>query len=277
MATDYQFTSLSIAIGSYTTHTRAKPMTKKIEFQTDVKMVDIKLIKPYANNAKKHPKEQIEKLSKHIEHVGWDQPIVVDENNIILKGHGRLLAAKALKLDKVPVVVKLDLSETQKKSCRIADNKLAETEWDFEFLKHDLDFLKTEIDLTDIGFDLDFLENGGEPPKDESIYTAKVEAPIYEITGEKPTVLALTDSNKTIELIRKINNSQIPDDIKQFLQLAAYRHTVFDYTKIAEFYAHSDKDVQNLMEDSALIIIDYNKAIENGFVKLTGAIDEETD
>lgn len=126
-------------------------MTKKIEFQTDVKMVDIKSIKPYANNAKKHPKEQIEKLAKHIADIGWDQPIVVDEDNFILKGHGRLLAAKKLGLEKIPVIKKLGLTEQQKKVVRIADNKIAESEWDYSFLKDDLEFLK-DLNLLDLNF-----------------------------------------------------------------------------------------------------------------------------
>ena len=134
-------------------------MAKKSQqrFDVNVIMTPINFIKPYEQNAKKHPKEQIEKLAKHIEHVGWDQPIVVDEDNIILKGHGRLLAAKQLGLVDVPVVVKKGLSEIQKKSCRIADNKLAESKWDFDLLKLDLEILRLELDITDLGFDTSFL------------------------------------------------------------------------------------------------------------------------
>jgi len=61
---------------------------------------------------------------------------------------------------------------------------------------------------------------------------------------------------------------------KQFLTFAASRHIVFDYSNIANFYAHSSKECQELMEESALVIIDFNKAIENGFVKVTKEIVE---
>ena len=61
----------------------------------------------------------------------------------------------------------------------------------------------------------------------------------------------------------------LPDDVKGFLMAAATRHTVFNYELIAEFYAHQDKDIKDLMEQSALVIIDYDKAIENNYIKLT--------
>ncbi len=65
------------------------------------------------------------------------------------------------------------------------------------------------------------------------------------------------------------------DEQKQFLLLAATRHIVFDYQNIAEFYAHSDASMQKLMEDSALIIIDFNRAIELGFVRLSDQVKEQ--
>ena len=61
----------------------------------------------------------------------------------------------------------------------------------------------------------------------------------------------------------------MPDDVKGFLMAAATRHIVFNYENIAEFYAHQDKDIQDLMEQSALVIIDYDKAIENGYIKMS--------
>ena len=68
--------------------------------------------------------------------------------------------------------------------------------------------------------------------------------------------------------------SNIEKEEKEFLIKAAYRHTVFNYQSIADFYAHSNKEVQELMEDSALVIIDFNKAIENGYVKLSKEIEQ---
>jgi hypothetical protein len=74
-----------------------------------------------------------------------------------------------------------------------------------------------------------------------------------------------------------IKESKLPEKEKQFLMAAASRHIVFNYSKIANFYAHSSKECQELMEDSALVIIDFNKAIENGFVKLSEELNEMFD
>lgn len=101
-----------------------------------------------------------------------------------------------------------------------------------------------------------------------SKYTKKVGAPIYEPNNRKPHILELVDTCKTKRLIRKIESSNISDEEKAFLIEAAHRHSVFNYQAIADYYAHSSKEMQELMEESALVIIDFAKAIENGFVQL---------
>jgi ParB family chromosome partitioning protein len=117
-----------------------------------MKIVEMKPseLKPYARNNRKHPKEQIDKLAKQIAAHGWDVPIVVDKYFVIIKGHGRLKAAKQLKLKTVPVVVRDDLTPEQCNAARLADNKLSElAEIDIEALQLELDALKA------INFDLD--------------------------------------------------------------------------------------------------------------------------
>ena len=104
---------------------------------------------------------------------------------------------------------------------------------------------------------------------DETIYTVKIESPVYNITGAKPKMAELYDMTKTDILIRKIESSTCHSKVKEFLKAAAYRHCVFNYENIAEFYAHSDKETQELMEESALVIIDYKQALEHGFLKMT--------
>src|SRR5690349_16944205 len=91
---------------------------------TDARLVDIGQIKPYELNAKKHPVEQVNTLASRIKKDGFDQAIVVDEDFVILKGHGRRLAAIQLGMKQVPVVVKIGLTEAHKRACRIADNKV---------------------------------------------------------------------------------------------------------------------------------------------------------
>jgi hypothetical protein len=109
-------------------------------------------------------------------------------------------------------------------------------------------------------------------PKLDSKYTSKIKAPIYEPKNKKPHILELYDNSKTKRLIQNIKNADIPDEDKTFLLHAAQRHTVFNYSKIADYYAHSSKEVQQLMEHSALVIIDFEKAIEYGYVKLNDEI-----
>jgi hypothetical protein len=98
----------------------------------------------------------------------------------------------------------------------------------------------------------------------------KVKIPQYEITGECPELSEMLDSSKADELIEEINNTEnIPDDIKEFLIQAARRHNVFNYSNIAEYYAHAEPEVQRLFEKSALVLIDVNDAIANGYASLT--------
>jgi hypothetical protein len=99
-------------------------------------------------------------------------------------------------------------------------------------------------------------------------YTGKVEAPVYEPKNRKPHELELYDRTKTARLINEIEASDIPEDVKTFLINAAHRHTVFHYERIADYYAHSSPQVQRMMERSALVIIDFNKAIQHGYVRL---------
>ena len=107
-------------------------------------------------NAKQHPPKQVEQIANSIKQFGFRQPLVVDAGNVVIIGHGRLLAAQKLGLDKVPVVRADDLTEDQIKALRLADNKLNESEWDLDFLDAELAELKAaDIDMTDFGFDLE--------------------------------------------------------------------------------------------------------------------------
>ena len=116
--------------------------------------VDINDIKPYAKNAKKHPDEQIARIANSIREFGFRQPLVIDKDNVLVIGHGRLAAAKRLGYDTVPCVRADDLTEEQIKALRLADNKTNESDWDFDFLDVELDDI-TDIDMGQFGFDLD--------------------------------------------------------------------------------------------------------------------------
>ena len=122
-----------------------------------VEQVDIEAIKPYKSNPKIHKSKQIQQIVNSISKFRFNDPIIVDENNVIIAGHGRLLAAKHLNMDLVPVIKLVHLTEAQKRAYRIADNKLTENgEWDFDLLKlefEDLNSLELDFNLNITGFD----------------------------------------------------------------------------------------------------------------------------
>lgn len=99
-------------------------------------------------------------------------------------------------------------------------------------------------------------------------YTTKVEAPQYLPKNKCPSIYDLVDTRKYNSLVNEINQADITPEQKEFLIRAATRHLVFRYDRIADYYAHQDKTMQELMEKSALVIIDYDDAIANGYVKL---------
>jgi len=94
-----------------------------------VKQVKVENITPYEKNAKKHPKKQIEQIARSIEAFGFNQPIVVDKENVIVVGHGRFEAAKKLGMKEVPCL-QVDLNQDKVKAYRLADNKLNESDWE---------------------------------------------------------------------------------------------------------------------------------------------------
>lgn len=108
--------------------------------------------------------------------------------------------------------------------------------------------------------------------ENEKKYSSKIQAPIYEPKNTKPHILELINKEKTHRLITEIDKSNLSYEEKNFLIDAAKRHSVFNYEKIADYYAHSSIEMQHLMERSGLIIIDFEKAIQYGFVKLCDEI-----
>ena len=120
-------------------------------------MRDPRKLKPYKLNAKTHPQKQVDLIAHSIHHFGEDQPIVVDENDVIIKGHGRQLAHIQLGSKKCQVIVRDDLSETEKRAARLADNRSAESPLDRDILKMEIEELSVEMNLDNIGFDKDHL------------------------------------------------------------------------------------------------------------------------
>lgn len=106
----------------------------------------------------------------------------------------------------------------------------------------------------------------------ETQYENKIELPTYEPKNKKPNILSLVDNRKTIKLINEIKLSNVTEEEKLFLIESARRHTIFNYQNIADYYAHATKEMQVLMENQALVIIDFNKAYKHGYIKLAQEI-----
>lgn len=135
---------------------------------------------PYVNNARTHSDEQVTQLASSIKEFGFINPVIIDDHNGLIAGHGRLLAAKKLGIDEVPVLVESHLTEAQKKAYILADNKLAlNAGWDADLLKVELSELK------DLGFDnLDTIGFSENEIKD--ILNTELEAAEDEGAGEIP-------------------------------------------------------------------------------------------
>ena len=234
----------------------------------DVIELGIDELIPYENNPRKND-AAVEKVALSISAFGFKVPIVIDQNNVIVTGHTRLKAAKKLGLKTVPCIKADDLTDEQIKAFRLADNKVSEfSEWDEEKLMKELEALG-DIDMSLYGFEFPDDDEDGDS---DDTYTHDNNIPQYEIQGEKPKLSELVNEDKTSELLEEIENSDLSYEEKDFLRKAAQRHLVFNYKKVAEYYANASEEMQALMEKSALVIIDYNDAIANGYTTLSDRV-----
>lgn len=127
----------------------------------EIKNIKIQDLKPYKNNAKIHSDYQIGLLVKSIKEFGFINPVLIDEDNNVLAGHGRIEAAKQLNIEELPAIVIKGMTETEKKAYIIADNRLSELAiWDNRIIAQELKDLKESDFNTDVtGFsveDIDF-------------------------------------------------------------------------------------------------------------------------
>lgn len=162
------------------------------------------------------------------------------------------------------------------------------------FGQNDYDVLSNEWDteeLTDWGMELDYVApgegdnwddmndpdavSGGDKDgkgEDESMYSRKIQPPVYEITGAEPTIEECIDLSPVKRLLAEIDASKVSEAQKEMLRACAYRHAVIHFDQMAEYYAHQNSEMQDLMENNALVIIDYDKALERGFVEMTSRL-----
>lgn len=223
---------------------------------------------PYENNPRNNI-WAVEYVANSIEKFGFKVPIVVDKNNVIVAGHTRYMASKKLGLETVPCIVADDLTEEQIKAFRLADNKVSEiATWDDELLAIELSDI-IDIDMSDFGF----VDLSDVVAESDDTYTTDINIPQYEPTGENVALGACLDDSRTESLLMEIENSNLPAEEKEFLRKAAQRHNVFNYKNIANYYANASEEMQELMERSALVIIDYEDAIRNGYVQLSSSLE----
>jgi hypothetical protein len=247
-----------------------------MKLPNQIETIQIDELIPYIRNSRTHSDAQVAQIAASIKEFGFTNPVLIDKDGGIIAGHGRIMAARKLKMDHVPCIRLAHLTPIQARALVIADNKLAlNAGWDDNMLALELkDLEELGYDLSITGFNSKELQSLLDIAAAESIYSNKITVPTYEPRNKKPPIADLYDDKKAMELIGEIQDSKLPQKEKDFLMAAASRHIVFNYSKIADFYAHSSKECQDLMEKSALVIVDYKQAIENGFVHLTAQIDE---
>ena len=201
------------------------------------------------------------------------RPMLVEADGMVKCGNKRLRALKENGVRFVPAEYVRRLSDYTPEEVRefILQDNLQRGEWDAEKLlaQYDADTLKA------LGSEFDDLiaEFGSGRGDEDFEYSSKIEAPQYNITGENPELEDLYDTEKADALVREIDEADVPKKVKAFLKAAAMRHVVFNFRNIAEYYAHADAKVQRLMEKSALVIIDFEDAIRNGFVIVSEKMD----
>lgn len=244
--------------------------------------VEIDKLTPWDRNPR-HNDHAVDEVAASIRRFGFGAPIIARKaDGMVIAGHTRLKAARKLGLDRVPVRF-LDLDPTEAQLLAIADNKVGEiATWDEGALAAILRDLDVGEAIEGLGFDSEELDellatSNEEASTSEGLsdtYTRKIVAPVYEPHGDKPEPRDLFDRTKTDHLVAEIRSADLPDDVREFLEVAAQRHTVLDFRSIAEFYAHADAPLQRLMERSALVVIDFEDAIANGFVRMTKQLAE---
>ena len=188
----------------------------KIEWQSVEKLI------PYAKNARTHSDEQVAQIAGSIKEFGFNNPVLVDKDNSIIAGHGRVMAARKLGMDKVPVVILDHLTESQRKAYILADNRIAlNSGWDTSMLSVELQDLKDDIDLSLLGFDPDELDALLNPVEETEGLTDEDAVP--EVPVEPKTKLGdiyilgnhrlMCGDSTSIDAVEKLMDGQLADQL----------------------------------------------------------------
>lgn len=207
-----------------------------------------------------HPAEQVGRIANSIKEFGWQQPLVVDKNNVLVIGHGRLLAAKQLGLKEVPVVCADQLDDEQIKALRLADNKTAESAWDDGLLTLELNDI-LDIDMSQFGFDLDLGEDDGvgnleyDDPRDPSFQhnafenQDRMQFPCTSFYGMPEMVATQTVGDK---MLRFMDWKEV-DDPENYIA-----HFYYDDYKFISAWREPDKYIERLRRFKAVVSPDFS-------------------
>lgn len=211
-------------------------------------------IRPYENNVKIHTEDQVKEIAASIKRFGPDQPIVVDGEGVIIKGHGRWMAAKLLGMKAFPTIVRTDLTAAEANASRIVDNRVARTDDDADRLKMELDELVNSDDMSlddlmELGFnkkELDFsLNDFAEIDPDATIADLE-EATASQISKTDDLVAAL--AQRQIKLDKALGFKFVPGEygaaVSDFMSIIQVKHpsdeVAIAFGKFAEEYVRNN-------------------------------------
>lgn len=253
---------------------------RKIEYT----IVDIDSVETHPKNVRQG---DIGAISESLKAHGQYRPIVVDKRtNRILAGNHTWKAAKTLGWTQINAGFIETKDDDEAIRILLADNRTTDLASydDVELANLLKDLAETDEGLIGTAFDGDALDQLLMDLEQEPFgldldtkYSQAVNVPQYEIVGDEPQLSELVDRTKATSLRAEIFKANLPKNLEEFLLLAAARHLVFNYGKIAEFYPHQTPEVQRLMEQSVLIIIDAEDAIANGYATFKQTINDLRD
>lgn len=254
-------------------------------------------------NPRKITDQELSSLDKSIQEFGDLSGVVINERtNTIIAGHQRIKTFDSKKTKIVTEEHKDNLGTTAIGHIKVKNDDgevfnvpLRMVDWDArreklaniaannqggEFDNQKLGKLLAELEEDQFDIELTGFTDGeyqnllrksiDDDQKDK--YVRKLSSPTYEVQGKKPSLSQIYDTTKSDELKEEIRAARLPKDVTNFLLSAAERHTEFRFDYAAEYYAHASKKVQRLMEDCAMVIVDHEKAVEHGYLKLTQEI-----
>lgn len=229
----------------------------------DIEFINVSDIKPYKNNTKRHPADQVKHIANSIREFGFRQPLVIDKDNVLVIGHGRLQAAKRLKLKVVPVTRADDLTEQQINALRIADNSTNESDWNIDRLRLEIDELP-DFDMGDFGLDIDLdidLDDEDEkkaaekddrdPSCQHNVFENQERA---QYTGVGFYEIPEMDRTDTVgdQMLRVMDYKEV-DDLENYIG-----HFYYDDYKFIQAWRDPDKYIKILKRFKAVISPDFS-------------------